>query len=283
MVFLSWLYFTFGTLPQLAAFFYGLKPVVVSIVLATTWRLALPFLRDWRFWLLVVLSAGLITPRLLNDFLVFVGAGLLGILLYGLPARPQPKPENGRSSGEKKTGLQGFLPALGLWLGQSQIGGFLDNAGDLTRLAQLGWFFIRAGALIFGGGLVIIPFVQNEVVSGFGWMTAQQFTDGVALGQATPGPVLVTATFVGYAVAGSLLAGAYFVALAAFVLPEQKTGGIPLGNSNILDPYTIIIGLIGLVLLVRFKINTIWLFALAGGFGLLFSLLPFRLPGMGMA
>jgi chromate transporter len=324
MLALSWLYFAFGTLPQLAAFFYGLKPVVVSIVLATTWRLAKPNIRDWRFWLLVIISCILISLRLVNDFLVFLGAALAGIILYrSLQTGKTSKPI------KKKNGLQqrGWVFSSGITL---LIGGFFDNAGDLTRLAQLGWFFLRAGALIFGGGLVIIPFVQNEVVSGFGWMNVQQFTDGVALGQVTPGPVLVTATFVGYAVAGlsgalvatiaiftpgfmfillaaphlqrvknypiarsalqgvngavigSLLAGAYFVSTAAFILPRTQTGGIDIGEGKILDPYTVFISLVSLFLLVRYKVNTIWLFALAGGIGIVLNLISFRLPGMSL-
>ncbi len=331
MLFLSWLYFTYGTLPQLAAFFYGLKPVVVGIVLATTWRLAKPSVRDWRFWLLVVASFALITPRLLNDFLVFILAGVAGIVLYYWLFKPKDAPPPTTTGNPKApVKLTGLFPAGWLSMAVAQIGGFFDNAGDVTRLAQLGWFFIRAGALIFGGGLVIIPFVQNEVVSGFGWMSTQQFTDGVALGQATPGPVLVTATFVGFAVAGlsgafvatfaifapgflfillaapflqrvknfpyaraalqgvngavvgSLLAGAYFISEAAFILPRHPAGGIEVATNKILDPYTLLIGLVGLVLIVRYKVNTIWLFVLAGGLGIILSLLPFRLPGSGL-
>ncbi len=330
MLILSWLYFAYGTLPQLAAFFYGLKPIVIAIVLATVWRLTKPTLADWRFWSLVIASTLLIATRTLNDFLVFLAAAALGLLLYGREIQPASKPNvNVPAKDDKiKASRMGMFAAF--WLSAGAGGGFLDNAGNWLRLAQLAWFFGRAGALIFGGGLVIIPFVQNEVVNGFGWMSSQQFTDGVALGQATPGPVLVTATFVGFAVAGlsgalvatisifapgfsfillaapslqrikdfpparaalkgvngavvgSLLAGAYFVALTSLILPRKAAGGFEISAGQILDPYTVAIALIGLLLLVRYKVNTIVLFVLTGGLGIVLSLLPFRLPGSGL-
>lgn len=332
MVLLSWLYFTYGALAQVNAFFYGLKPVVVAIVLATAWRLAKPLLNDPRFWLITFLTAGLIGARLLNDFLVFLGAALLGLILYRPtslpPKKSQPKKKDDKNQPVKNASWWAALGLTGLQTEQSA--GFFTNAGDLGRLVQLGWFFIRAGAFIFGGGLVIIPLIQNEIVQGYGWLTQQQFLDGVALGQATPGPVLITAAFVGYAsagiagalvgtvaifapgltlillaapylqkvkqfpwaraalngvngaVVGSLLAGAYFIAQTSFILPRTSAGGFEVGNGKIFDFYTLAISAVTLFLILRYKLNTIYLFLIAGGGGLLLSLLPFRLPGSGL-
>jgi chromate transporter len=81
-------------------------------------------------------------------------------------------------------------------------------------LLDMAWLFLRTGGLLFGGGYVMIPLIEHEVVEGFGWLTRQEFLDGVALGQATPGPIVITATFVGYGAAG--WPGAVVATLAIF-------------------------------------------------------------------
>ncbi len=338
MLMLSWLYFSFGALPQVNAFFYGLKPVVVAIVLATSWRLSQPSRSDWRFWLLTALSAVLIGGQFINDFLVFVGAALLGLLLYPIPPKPTTTTQAQNNPPTKKLNANGLLSLLSaiyyaVLSPQSavlnpQSSTFLEHSADWERLFKLGWFFGRAGALIFGGGLVIIPLIQNEIVMDYGWLSSQQFLDGAALGQATPGPVLITAAFVGYAsagivgalvatfciflpgltlillaapalqkvrqfpparaalsgvngaVVGSLLAGAYFIARTAFLFPASGSG--PTLGDKLLDPYTVGLALLALFLIVRYKLNTIYLFLGAGLFGLVLSWLPFRLIWSGL-
>jgi chromate transporter len=327
---LSWAYFAFGTIPQVNALFYGLKPVVVAIVLATAWRLSQPFRGDWRFWLLLVISAVLIGGRFVNDFLVFFGAALLGLALYRTP-----KPTANAEKPKLNTFFAPFflvIPSIITYWSEFfrlfilhpsslilQITPFA-NAVNLERLFTLAWFFARAGAVIFGGGLVIIPLIQNEIVEGYGWLTSQQFVDGAAIGQLTPGPVLTTAAFVGYAgagltgafvatffiflpgltfilaaapilqrvkqfplakamlsgvngaVVGSLVAGAYFIGQTTFVRSNPFT----------IDPYTIAIAALSLFLSLKYKTNTIWLFAGGALFGLIASLLPFKLPLAGL-
>jgi chromate transporter len=327
---LSWAYFAFGTIPQINALFYGLKPVVVAIVLATAWRLSQPFRGDWRFWLLLIISAVLIGGRVVNDFLVFLGAALLGLALYPTPKAPA-NPEKPKLNSPFAPFLLILAPVITYWLEIVrlfilhpsslilQITPFM-NAFNLERLLTLAWFFTRAGAVIFGGGLVIIPLIQNEIVEGYGWLTSQQFVDGAAIGQLTPGPVLTTAAFVGYAgaglsgafvatffiflpgltfilaaapilqkvkqfpfakamlsgvngaVVGSLVAGAYFIGQTTFVR----------SNPFVIDPYTILIAVISLFLSLKYKTNTIWLFAGGAAFGLCASLLPFKLPLAGL-
>jgi chromate transporter len=337
MLVLSWLYFKYGSLAQINAFFYGLKPVVVAIVLATAWRLAKPSLRDLRFLAITLATTLFIGAQLFNDFLVFLGAAFIGLPLYASDERiynynKEDKTEESekkeRTTNEIRLKMGGWCAAFALL--NEQAFGLFTNIGDFGRLIQLVWFFMRAGAFIFGGALVIIPMIQNEVVQRYGWLTEQQFLDGVVLGQATPGPVLITAAFVGYATAGvigallatvaifapgitlillvapslqkvkrfplaraalngvngavvgSLLAGAYFIALTAFVMPPTSAEVFEIGKGKILDFYTLALGLIALFLILRYKLNTIYLFLAAGGIGLILSLLPFRLPGSGL-
>jgi chromate transporter len=84
-------------------------------------------------------------------------------------------------------------------------------------LLQLTWFFLKVGSLIYGGGLVIVPFIEREVVNTLGWLTPKEFLDGLALGQMTPGPVVITATFIGYKVASYWGA---IIATTAIFLPS---------------------------------------------------------------
>jgi chromate transporter len=83
------------------------------------------------------------------------------------------------------------------------------------NLLRLVWIFAKIGAVVFGGGFVMIPFIQREVVEHYGWLTQQQFVDAIALGQITPGPILISATFIGYKVQG--LTGAVVATLAVFL------------------------------------------------------------------
>jgi chromate transporter len=87
-------------------------------------------------------------------------------------------------------------------------------AWEPRALVELSWVILRAGGLLFGGGYVLIPLIQHDVVNRYGWLTPQQFLDGVALGQATPGPIVITSTFVGYGAAG--FPGAFVATIAAF-------------------------------------------------------------------
>jgi chromate transporter len=195
MLALSWAYFEHGAALNVESLFYGVKPVVIAIVVAAVWRAGRAAVTDWK--LLALFAAGLALTLVLPAWepLVLLAAGLVGVLLY---ARP---PELGR-----------YLPAVVLLTAAPPL---LAWRGD--ELLDLGLLFLRTGGLLFGGGFVMIPLIEHDVVDGFGWMTREEFLDGVALGQSTPGPIVITAAFVGYKASG--LAGAT-VATAAVFLPS---------------------------------------------------------------
>jgi chromate transporter len=191
MLALSWLYFRFQAIPAVEELFYGVTPVVLAVILVSGYKLGKSVATDRMLLATVVVSGVLVALGALNIILLFVLAGVFGILVYG-PGRPP----------------------WGRWGSTS---GMCLAAAPPAVLLQLAWFFLKVGALIYGGGLVIVPFIQQEVVNTLGWLTPKEFLDGLALGQMTPGPVVITATFIGYKV------GSYWgavVATAAIFLPS---------------------------------------------------------------
>ncbi len=166
-------------------------------------------------------------------------------------------------------------------------------------LLKLSWVFLKIGTFSFGGGVVIIPLVENEVVMKYGWLTKREFIDAVTLGQITPGPVVISATFIGYKVYGILgaIVSTISVILPSFVMiclatqaikkfHENKVlanffrgarvavigmilqAGLSIGKSSLIDFKTIFIAGITLICLLKYKLNPIWILLGAGFVGL---------------
>jgi len=177
-----------------------------------------------------------------------------------------------------------------------QAGG--SSAGSAT-LASIFFFFLKVGAVLFGSGYVLIAFLRTDLVEEYQWLTDQQLLDAVTVGQITPGPVFTTATFIGYLLAGvpgALLAtvGIFlpafvFVAMSAWLVPRMRRskvfGGfldgvnvasialiawvtVGIGRSAIVDVPTIALFAVSSFLLLRFKINSVWLILVAAVIGL---------------
>jgi chromate transporter len=192
------LYVAFAGTVAIQALFYGIGPAVIAIILRSALKLLGVTVRDDRRLWAIFAAVALLTFVVRSEVAaVFVIAGLIGVVLYA-PPRWLRRPS--------------FVPALIV----PAIVGAVQTA-DPNVLLQLGVFFFKAGAFTFGSGLAIVPFLQQGVVRDFGWLSEREFLDAVAIGMITPGPVVITAVFVGYLVAG--LAGATVAALGVFLPP----------------------------------------------------------------
>jgi chromate transporter len=177
------LYVHFGGLSWMTAIFYGVSPAVIALILHSCWRLAKLGMEDRFQWLIAAVAFGVTVALQAEVALLFIGAGIAGILYYGSLFRAAP------------TG--GALAALAspVSIGTTQTA----SGGILVKLFA---FFLKAGSLTFGSGLVIVPFLEKGLVQETGWLDPHQFLVAVAIGMLSPGPVVITATFVGYLVGG---------------------------------------------------------------------------------
>jgi chromate transporter len=175
-------YVYFGGLSWMTAIFYGVSPAVIALIIHSCYRLAKLGMEDWLQWVIAA-ACFLVTIWLEAEVAVlFIGAGILGILYYGSRFR----------GGSTPMALLAIAP---LGIGTA-------TAPTASTLGHLLGFFLKAGSLTFGSGLVIVPFLEKGLVQQTGWLNGREFLVAVAVGMLSPGPVVITATFVGFLVAG---------------------------------------------------------------------------------
>ena len=192
---LGYAYVKAGGLPWMQAVFYGIGAAVIGIIAISSYKLTQKSLgKDWLLWIIFfVLAIATFVTETENLWLI-LAAGLI-VWLYKSPPKLN-----------KTLNIIFFAPVLlqatnNVWLNE--------------KLTQIGWFFFKAGAFVFGSGLAIVPFLYGGVVKEYQWLNEQQFLDAVAVAMITPGPVVITVGFIGYLVAG--VPGACIAALATFL------------------------------------------------------------------
>ncbi len=267
VVALGWAYQSFGGLSWMQAVFYGVGAAVIAIMAMSARKLTQKSIgKDRLLWAIFLLLAVVTVVTESEIAWLFIAAGVLVWLLRSPPSLLRNK----------------HLPAAAL--AQSPFAGSWLSFADPSVLTQLGLFFAKAGAFVFGSGLAIVPFLYGGVVTEHHWLNEKQFVDAVAVAMITPGPVVITVGFIGYLIDG--LAGATVAALATFVpcylftiLPApyvKRYGKLPavknfvdgitaaaigaiagsvivIGKRSITDWPTAVIALVALALLWRFK------------------------------
>jgi chromate transporter len=266
---LAWAYVQFGATPQVTALLYGVKPVVIAIILQALWTLGQKAVKGAYLALvgLVIVALELLN---VNVILLLVAGGLVVMLIANL-----------RRLREARVG--GLVVSLG--------GASLPIAAMAPfSLPILFLTFLKIGAVLYGSGYVLLAFLRSDFVTTLGWLSDRQLLDAIAIGQVTPGPVFTSATFIGYvlggvpgalvATLGIFLPSFVFVGLLSVVLPRVRNSPwvgtfldgvniaavglmagvmLQLGVAALVDPLTITIGLVSSVLLLRFRFNTTWL------------------------
>ncbi|AUM13329.1 chromate transporter [Ketobacter alkanivorans] len=216
LVLLSWIYLAFGHLPLVAGVLYGIKPAVTAIVLLAAWRIGSRALKHWFLWGIAACSFVAISVFKVPFPAILLGAALLGWLGFRV------WPEIFRASNHPVTAGQGVADALigdhspvpvharfsrrrtmvtllcgiGLWLAAMAV--LWWSVGPQHDLTLMGWFFTKAALLTFGGAYAVLPYVVQGGVEHYGWLSATQMMDGLALGETTPGPLIMVVSFVGF-------------------------------------------------------------------------------------
>ncbi len=284
---LAWLYVRFGSLPLAAGFLYGVKPVVIAIILQALWSLGQKAVKN-SFLAAIGLVILILYFLGVNEIALLFSGGLVVMLGENLRRLRSVGPGGG---------LMLAIPGVN-WLAPSAL--VYVAASAAFSLPLLFLTFLKIGAVLYGSGYVLLAFLRADLVLRFGWLTDQQLLDAIAIGQVTPGPLFTSATFIGFilgGVPGALLAtlGIFlpsfvFVAISNPLIPRLRRStwasglldGVnvaslglmaavtwQLGRASITDPLTALVALASLILLIRFKVNSTWLIAAGAVLGLL--------------
>ena len=305
LIALSWIYIAYGNVPVVAGILYGIKPAVTAIVLFAAYRIGSRALTNGVLWVIAAAAFIGIFALHLPFPVIVIGAGVVG-LIGGRLAPSKFATPGGHGAGGKSFGsavidddtptpvhaqyssarlLKVLVAGLALWL--LGMGMLFMTFGWESTFTQMGWFFTKAALITFGGAYAVLPYVYQAAVEHYQWLSATQMIDGLALGETTPGPLIMVVAFVGFVGAwlkealgpeSLFLAGAlgatvatYFTFLASFIF---IFAGAPLvetthGELKFTAPLTgITAAVVGVILnlAVFFAYHVLWPQGLAGPF-----------------
>lgn len=292
---LAWAYVTYGALPQIGWLFYGIQPVVVAIVAQAIWNLGRTVFKG-------PLAVGLALVVLVCYFLganvlilLFGGAALYGVLRLLISRRRTKTPVVSVAVPLLATNLRADLQPL-----IAQLGARAVAAAPSVSLGLVFLTFLKLGSVVYGSGYTLLAFLRTDLVQNFHWLTDKQLLDAISIGQFTPGPVFTTATFIGYVIGGwpAALLATLAMFLPSFVLialihpvasrlrQATRTATlldgvnaaalalmtgvlVQLGQHALTDILTIAVAILAFALLLRFKLNSVWLILVGAAIGVL--------------
>jgi len=277
----AWAYAAFGALPRIQHMLYGIKPVIIAIVLQALWRLGRTAVKDMFLGLIALLAtvAALASQKIL---VILLAAGFVAML------RVWSREHRAQANLAPLPIIKSLLAPASATAAALPIG-----------LGGLFLLFLKFGAIVFGSGYVLLAFLQADLVNRLHWLTQAQLLDAVAVGQVTPGPVFTTATFIGYlldgvpgalaATLGIFLPGFVLVAASRPLIPRVRDSKIAgafldgvnvaavglmiavtwqLGRAAVVDSMTGGIAALSAIILIYFRINSLWLIVVGGIIGI---------------
>ena len=284
---IAWMYVRYGTMPQAVGLLYGIKPVIIAVVLQALWGLGRTAIKSRLLAAIAIVSfvAALFD---VNDMIVLIGGGVVMMAIRAVEDRDAARATLAalptvatRASAVKPAAIAAAVVAVPF------------------SLTTLFLFFLKVGAVLFGSGYVLLAFLRTDLVDRLHWLTQAQLLDAVAVGQVTPGPVFTTATFIGYilggfrgavvATLGIFLPSFFFVSISGPLIPHLRRSplagafldGVNVGawalmaavtlflaRAAVVDVVTMILAIASAFVLIRYRINSAWLVIGGGLIGL---------------
>lgn len=219
VILLSWLYFTYGNIPAVKNIFSGIAPTITALIVTVAIGMARKTIKVPAQWVICLLAAILLIfiGGFTTTFLIIIGSGIVGYFLFHQQqGKERLSNEEKLLFGNRQWIISGVVLLLLLFV--LLFGGQYPGAPKNIQIIST---FSGISLTLFGGGYVVIPALHELFVENLGWLTSAEFADGIAIGQITPGPIFITATFIGYKVAG--ITGALLATIAMFTPPMVLT------------------------------------------------------------